>query len=672
MFIFGGNTGMSYAQLRNLQERLKSRRQIPSYTGGHWATALPGVADDVIGALERRKLNKAIGEREKRFKDAIGGDIGLALSANRSAQMAGEDLPHPDLFNRVLQSDLYQGNEAFWDKYAPSFYSAAETNKIREKARANRKPPRPKLSPEEMRTVAGVAKEFKNPFDFVSALSSIPNPSPAMVEYINDATGKIQGFTGQMNLAQFKEAGLDRRHTSGLKFEAGKLAAEQSHDKNMAALKSLLGRNEEQFKQTLELTKNIKTNEHKAMSDFLVDTFNRITPGLIEQGHSPERLLEVFNKQVGDISQAAERAATGQQNVEPEEHEETIDQARDKVAAAASGNRILQSQIRKTKNPENVKRILSQIRLRPMDLYHLSKEGIDLWGLDHGKIGIKEIREEPGVGYEFYLDENTGEMSIPAAQLPKKGKEFRTPSWESKRKDYDALVKGYGRVNNINKSLLERSTTAYNNIKRLIGSGGVALTGPGAVITSQLPGTNSHAINENLVTIRSNVTTFALNELRSASPTGGALGQVSNYEGTKLEAALGVINQAQTMSQFINGLDDTLTAMRKVAYLNKIHQAIETKDFSKLTPDDIAYANSVVDDSGDRVFETGQWSYGNKSVYPVRIRQNFSLTPPNSLSELAKVGRGLVEGFGKKESPADTKINKKEKKKQTQSLLDQL
>lgn len=60
-----------------------------------------------------------------------------------------------------------------------------------------------------------------------------------------------------------------------------------------------------------------------------------------------------------------------------------------------------------------------------------------------------------------------------------------------------------------------------------------------------VPGTDSHSLANNLTTIKSNIGFDRLQAMREASPTGGALGNVTVQEIERLEAVLGSLLQSQ-------------------------------------------------------------------------------------------------------------------------------
>lgn len=78
--------------------------------------------------------------------------------------------------------------------------------------------------------------------------------------------------------------------------------------------------------------------------------------------------------------------------------------------------------------------------------------------------------------------------------------------------------------------------------------------GIGGVIASQIPGTNrvnAEALSE---TIKANIGFDRLQQMREASPTGGALGQVSNQELNTLQSVLGNLSLSQSEDQIVRNL----------------------------------------------------------------------------------------------------------------------
>lgn len=73
-------------------------------------------------------------------------------------------------------------------------------------------------------------------------------------------------------------------------------------------------------------------------------------------------------------------------------------------------------------------------------------------------------------------------------------------------------------------------------------------------IASAVPGTPQYDLKTTLDTIKANVGFDQLQQMRDSSPTGGALGQVSEQENRLLQSVLGSLDQAQSQQQFIQNL----------------------------------------------------------------------------------------------------------------------
>lgn len=79
-------------------------------------------------------------------------------------------------------------------------------------------------------------------------------------------------------------------------------------------------------------------------------------------------------------------------------------------------------------------------------------------------------------------------------------------------------------------------------------------TGGFGWLASQVPGTPQHDIAETLKTIKGNVGFDRLSQMRAASPTGGALGAVSEMENKLLQSVLGSLEQSQSQEQLVANL----------------------------------------------------------------------------------------------------------------------
>lgn len=80
-------------------------------------------------------------------------------------------------------------------------------------------------------------------------------------------------------------------------------------------------------------------------------------------------------------------------------------------------------------------------------------------------------------------------------------------------------------------------------------------TGFGTGLTENLRGSNAANVAQLTQTIRANIGFDRLQQMREASPTGGALGQVTIQELQRLESVLGSIEQSQSEDQLLENLD---------------------------------------------------------------------------------------------------------------------
>jgi len=82
-----------------------------------------------------------------------------------------------------------------------------------------------------------------------------------------------------------------------------------------------------------------------------------------------------------------------------------------------------------------------------------------------------------------------------------------------------------------------------------------------------IPSSDQMTLRERLDTIRSNIGFDELQQMRDASPTGGALGQVTEYENRLLQGLLGSLNQEMTMQELqynLKRLQNILAERQKI------------------------------------------------------------------------------------------------------------
>lgn len=91
-------------------------------------------------------------------------------------------------------------------------------------------------------------------------------------------------------------------------------------------------------------------------------------------------------------------------------------------------------------------------------------------------------------------------------------------------------------------------------IKSKISDGGLPTTGMMGSLLSNIGGTDAGDISASLDTIKGNIAFDKLQAMRAASPTGGALGSVTENELRLLQSTLGSLEQSQSQEQFLRNL----------------------------------------------------------------------------------------------------------------------
>lgn len=102
-----------------------------------------------------------------------------------------------------------------------------------------------------------------------------------------------------------------------------------------------------------------------------------------------------------------------------------------------------------------------------------------------------------------------------------------------------------------------------------IESARVPMTGFAGSSLSRIPGTPQHDLAALIETVKANIGFDRLQQMREASPTGGALGQVSNFENRLLQATAGNLEMTQSPEQLTRNLRRVQEIYRRI-----IHEGI--------------------------------------------------------------------------------------------------
>jgi hypothetical protein len=92
------------------------------------------------------------------------------------------------------------------------------------------------------------------------------------------------------------------------------------------------------------------------------------------------------------------------------------------------------------------------------------------------------------------------------------------------------------------------------DIEKTISDTRLPTTGFFGNVSAKIPGTPAHNVMANLETVAANISFDKLNEMRKASPTGGALGNVTEKELDLLKASMAALRQSQGGEQFKKNL----------------------------------------------------------------------------------------------------------------------
>ena len=199
-----------------------------------------------------------------------------------------------------------------------------------------------------------------------------------------------------------------------------------------------------------------------------------------------------------------------------------------------------------------------------------------LWRLPDGQVVQSSFN--PANGKTVYSDPNTGELtslpknSVPTSatdenELVKKGLR-----WNSERNGFESIPGGpLDFESQVKKRVLAYKTgqelKSINNVVSLISETipriNQKTSGMQGTIMSNIPGSEALNVKESLDTINANLGFDRLQQMREASPTGGALGQVAVMELKRLERAKRSLAQAQSDVQLIKNLNEIKDAYTK-------------------------------------------------------------------------------------------------------------
>jgi hypothetical protein len=112
---------------------------------------------------------------------------------------------------------------------------------------------------------------------------------------------------------------------------------------------------------------------------------------------------------------------------------------------------------------------------------------------------------------------------------------------------------------------MERGRRAVDAAKALLPNINAMTVGPIGYASHGIPGTPAYAFSTDLNFLKTNVIAKELAEMRAASKTGGALGQVSDYEDKLLSNALANIDQFNNPDKVRQGVQSAIDSLDRWA-----------------------------------------------------------------------------------------------------------
>ena len=109
-------------------------------------------------------------------------------------------------------------------------------------------------------------------------------------------------------------------------------------------------------------------------------------------------------------------------------------------------------------------------------------------------------------------------------------------------------------------------STHADAIRKTMDESRLPVTGMGGSLLANLPGTDAHDMQQRLSTIKALVGFDQLNQMREQSPTGGALGNVTERELNFLQSVIGSLEQSQSKDQFLQNLQLVEDAFNRVVH----------------------------------------------------------------------------------------------------------
>ena len=190
-----------------------------------------------------------------------------------------------------------------------------------------------------------------------------------------------------------------------------------------------------------------------------------------------------------------------------------------------------------------------------------------------GSPGSRPIVDKPDKGFQRIFDEESGTY-----------RDIPIPGSSSSRDLEAENIKAFKALESSNIQF-DTMKTNIDEAKKLLGPWTAGYGG----LLRNLPASSQRQLRNRLATVQSNIGFDKLQEMRENSPTGGALGQVSEREIDFLQATRGKIDQLTDPKQLLESLDEVeaslgrLQEIRQVAYELE-HGSAQGEQRPQITP----------------------------------------------------------------------------------------
>lgn len=192
------------------------------------------------------------------------------------------------------------------------------------------------------------------------------------------------------------------------------------------------------------------------------------------------------------------------------------------------------------------------------------------WMRENRRSGATNIRNEGNIppGYRVVRDEQGNPVQL--EPIPGGPEAQKVEEAERKRQAQADQTALYGDV----------VFGALDDIESIRKNSRLPTTGAFGSLLAGIRGTPQHDIAQALDTVRANISFQRLNQMRAASPTGGALGSVTERELSLLQNSVAALEQSQSDEQFEKNLRRTRAIYERVIH-GKVLSPKEREEFAK-------------------------------------------------------------------------------------------